>query len=267
MDYSKIDIDEVNSRLDYFCIDLKCFYASVECVERGLDPFKTGLVVADEARGRGAICLAISPRMKEFGVKNRCRLFEIPKDIDYIIAKPRMKKYIEYSSMIYSIYLSYFSPDDIHIYSIDEAFIYAKPYRKLYNKTTYEIAHEVMKKVYDTTGIFATAGLGTNLYLAKVAMDIMAKKTKDGISLLTEELYKKELWRHTPLTDFWNVGYGITNRLNRLGLYTMEDVAKCDEAILYKEFGVNAEYLIDHANGVEPITIKEIKAKTINAML
>lgn len=259
MDYSRIDINEVNSRLDYFCIDLKCFYASVECVERGLDPFKTALVVADEARGRGAICLAISPRMKEFGVKNRCRLFEIPKNIDYIIAKPRMKKYIEYSSMIYSIYLSFFSPDDIHVYSIDEAFIYTKPYRKLYNKTTYELAHEVMDKVYKTTGIFATAGLGTNLYLAKVAMDIMAKKTKDGISFLTEELYKKELWHHTPLTDFWNVGGGISRRLNRLGLFTMEDVAKCDEKVLYKEFGVNAEYLIDHSKGIEPITIKEIK--------
>ena len=260
MDYSKIDFEEVNKKLDYFCIDLKCFYASCECVERGLDPFKTCLVVADETRGRGAICLAISPRMKELGVKNRCRLFEIPKNLDYIIAKPRMKKYIEYSSFIYSIYLSYFSPDDIHVYSIDEAFIYAKPYKKLYNKSTYELANEVMKRVLKETGIFATAGLGSNLYLAKVAMDIMAKKTKDGIAMLTEELYKEELWNHTPLTDFWNVGPGISRRLNLLGLKTMQDVAQCKPEILYKEFGVNAEYLIDHANGVEPITIKEIKA-------
>ena len=259
MDYSKIDIEQVNKELDYFCIDLKCFYASVECVERGLDPFKTCLAVADEERGKGAICLAISPRLKEFGVKNRCRLFEIPKNLNCIIAKPRMKKYIEYSSMIYSIYLSFFSPDDIHVYSIDEAFIYAKPYQKLYKKTTYELARDVMRKVYKETGIFATAGLGSNLYLAKVAMDIMAKRTKDGIAMLNEELYKKELWQHLPLTDFWNVGHGISNRLNRLGLYTMEDVAKCDEKILYKEFGVNAEYLIDHAKGIEPITIKEIK--------
>ena len=259
MNYSNIDINEVNKRLDYFCIDLKCFYASVECVERGLDPFKTLLVVADEARGKGAICLAISPKMKALGVKNRCRLFEIPKNINYIIAKPRMKLYIDYSAYIYSIYLSFFSPDDIHVYSIDEAFIYAKPYQKLYNKTTYEMARDVKNKVFQETGIFATCGLGTNLYLAKVAMDVMAKKTKDGISMLTEELYKEELWMHTPLTDFWNVGPGIANRLNRLGLYTMKDVALCKEEILYKEFGVNAEYLIDHAKGLEPITIKEIK--------
>ena len=245
--------------LSYFCIDLKCFYASVECVERGLDPFKTMLVVADEARGPGAICLAISPRMKMMGVKNRCRLFEIPKNLKYIIAKPRMKRYIEYSSMIYSIYLRYFSPDDIHVYSIDEAFIYTLPYLKLYNKTTFQLAMIVSSEVYKETGIFATCGVGSNLYLAKVAMDIMAKKNKNGIAKLTVNDYRSQLGEHTPLIDFWSVGPGIQNRLHKLGLFTMNDIAKCDEAILKKEFGVNSVYLIDHAKGLESATIKDIK--------
>lgn len=249
----------MEEKLKYFCIDLKCFYASVECIERGLDPFKTMLVVADEARGKGAICLAISPIMKMKGIKNRCRLFDIPKGMDYIIAKPRMKKYIEYSAMIYSIYLKYFSPDDIHIYSIDEAFIYCEPYLKLYQKNAYQLAKMVAGEVYSKTGIFATSGVGSNLYLAKVAMDILAKKSRDGMALLTTESYKRQLGDHTPLIDFWSVGPGIQNRLHRLGLFTMNDVASCNEDILYKEFGVNAQYLIDHSKGLEPATIKDIK--------
>ena len=250
----------MKEELKYFCIDLKCFYASVECVERGLDPFKTKLVVADESRGKGAICLAISPLMKMLGVKNRCRLFEIPKDIDCIIAKPRMKLYIDYSALIYSIYLKYFSPDDIHIYSIDEAFIYCGPYLKLYNKNAFQIAKMVATEVYEKTKIFATCGVGSNLYLAKVAMDIVAKKTRDGMAELTQDEYIKTLGNHTPLTDFWSIGPGIERRLHNLGIFTMNDIRNTNEDILRKAFGVNATYLIDHAKGLEPATIKEIKA-------
>jgi len=244
------------------CIDLKTFYASVECVERGLDPFNTNLVVADESRGNGTICLAISPRMKMLGIKNRCRVYEIPKNIKYIKAKPRMSLYIKYSADIYELYLKYISKDDIHVYSIDEVFIDATDYLKMYNMTVLEFANFLIHKIKQEFGLTATAGVGTNLYLAKVALDIMSKHTVTNIGWLTEEKYKKELWKHTPLTDFWQIGKGIERRLNRLNIYTMEDIANYNEKKLYKEFGINAELLIDHSKGKESCTIKDIKAYT-----
>ena len=183
----------------FLCIDLKTFYASVECVERGLDPFSTNLVVADLSRGKGTICLAVTPKMKMLGVKNRCRIFEIPSNIKYIAAIPRMKKYIEYSANIYSIYLKYFSEEDIHVYSIDEAFMDVTKYLKLYKRTPIELAKKIIKDIYNTYGISATAGIGTNMYLAKVALDITAKHSITNIGYLNEEKYQKELWHHKPL--------------------------------------------------------------------
>lgn len=244
----------------YLCIDLKTFYASVECVERGLDPFNTNLVVADSSRGKGTICLAVSPKMKMLGVKNRCRLFEIPPTIKYIIATPRMKKYIEYSANIYAIYLKYFSKEDIHVYSIDEAFMDATEYLKLYKVNIVELAQIIIKDIFKTYGITATAGIGTNMYLAKIALDITAKHSPTNIGFLNEEKYKKELWHHKPLTDFWQIGRGIEKRLNRMGIYDMYDISHTEQRRLYKKFGVNAEYLIDHAWGRESCTIADIKA-------
>ena len=243
----------------YLCIDLKTFFASVECVERNLDPFKTDLVVADPSRCQGAICLAISPKMKERGIRNRCRVFEIPKDVHPIIAKPRMRKYIEYSAKIYSIYLKYVSKEDIHPYSIDEMFLDITNYQKLYKKDPFGIAKMIMKDIYKTTGIASSAGIGTNLYLTKVALDITAKHSKSHIGFLNEEIYKKCLWHYQPITDFWRISYGTESRLRKLHLKDMYDIAHCDEKILYKEFGVNARFLIDHAWGREPCTIGDIK--------
>ena len=243
----------------YLCIDLKTFYASVECVERGLDPFNTNLVVADTTRGKGTICLAISPRMKMLGVKNRCRIYEIPPNIKFIAAMPRMNKYIEYSANIYAIYLKYFSKDDIHVYSIDEAFIDVTKYLKLYKVTAVELAKIVINNIFNKYGITATAGVGTNLYLAKVALDITAKHSVTNIGFLNEEKYKKELWHHRPLKDFWQIGNGIEKRLNKLRIFDMYDIAHTEPKRLYKEFGVNAEYIIDHAFGRESCTIEDIK--------
>lgn len=243
----------------YLCIDLKTFYASVECVERKLDPFSTNLVVADETRGKGTICLAVSPKMKMLGVKNRCRLYEIPPNIKYIIAKPRMKKYIEYSANIYAIYLKYLSKDDIYVYSIDEAFLDVTNYLKLYKMDEIELAKTILKDIYNTYGLTATVGIGTNLYLAKVALDIMSKHTPTNIGYLDEELYKRKLWHHKPLTDFWQIGRGIEARLNKKRIYDMYYIAHTNPKILYKEFGVNAEFLIDHSWGKETCTIKDIK--------
>lgn len=243
----------------YICIDLKTFFASVECVERGLDPFKTKLVVADEERGNGTICLAVSPLMKQLGVRNRCRLFEIPKNMEYIIAKPRMKKYIEYSANIYSIYLKYIDKNDIHVYSIDESFIDVTKYLKLYKKDAFELAKMLIDDVYNTFGITATVGVGPNLFLAKIALDISAKHTASNMAYLDQEKYKQTLWDHTPLTDFWHVGRGTQNRLAKYNIHTMKQISECDPKVLYKEFGINAEILIDHANGIEPTTIQEIK--------
>ena len=243
----------------YLCIDLKTFYASVECVERGLDPFNTNLVVADKTRGKGTICLAVSPKMKMLGVKNRCRIFEIPPTINYIVAMPRMKKYIEYSANIYAIYLKYFAKEDIHVYSIDEAFMDATKYLKLYKTNPIELAKTIIKDIFKTYGITATAGVGTNMYLAKIALDITAKHNPNNIGYLDEEKYKKELWHHKPLSDFWQIGKGIERRLNKMRIFTMYDVAHAEPKKLYKEFGVNAEYLIDHSWGKESCTIADIK--------
>lgn len=244
----------------YLCIDLKTFYASVECVERGLDPFNTNLVVADTSRGKGTICLAISPRMKMLGVKNRCRLYEIPPNIKYIAAMPRMKKYIEYSANIYAIYLKYFAKEDIHIYSVDEGFMDATNYLKMYQMNPIELAKTIIKDIYITYGITATAGIGTNMYLAKIALDITAKHSVTNIGYLDEEKYKKELWHHRPLSDFWQIGKGIERRLNRMRIFDMYDIAHTEPKKLYKEFGINAEYLIDHSWGKESCTIADIKA-------
>lgn len=243
----------------YICIDLKTFFASVECVERGLDPFKTDLIVADIARSKGAICLAISPKMKERGIKNRCRVYEIPRDVKPIVAKPRMKKYIEYAAKIYGIYLDYFSKEDIFVYSIDEVFIDATTYLKAYKKNEVCLAKDIIEDIYRRTGICATAGIGTNMYLAKIALDILSKHNKSHIGYLNEKLYKEKLWEHKPISDFWQVGKGIESRLYKHHLKTMKDVASCNPNILYKEFGINAEILIDHSLGKESCTLKEIK--------
>jgi len=242
----------------YLCIDLKTFYASVECVERGLDPFKTPLAVADPKRGKGAICLAISPAIKNLGIKNRCRLFEIPDNIAYIVAIPRMKLYIEYASKIYSIYLRYISKDDIHPYSIDEMFLDITHYLSLYQKTKEEFAMFLMNKIYTELGLTSTCGIGTNLYLAKVALDIFAKHAENNVYFLDESSYIKKLGDHTPLSDFWQISTGIMNRLNKIGIFTMNDISSRKEEDIYKILGVNAEILIDHAKGIEPVTIADI---------
>lgn len=244
----------------YLCIDLKTFFASVECVERGLNPFTTNLVVADTERGKGTICLAISPKMKMLGIRNRCRLYEIPSYVKYIAAKPRMSKYIEYSSNIYGIYLKYVAKEDIHVYSIDEAFLDVTHYLKSYKMNGLQLAKTIIKDIYDTYGLTATVGIGTNLYLAKIALDIMSKHSATNIGWLNEERYKKELWHHKPLSDFWQIGNGIEKRLNAKRIFDMYDIAHTAPKILYKEFGANAEYLIDHSWGKESCTISDIKA-------
>ena len=243
----------------YFCVDMKSFFASVECAERGLNPFETNLVVADETRGSGTICLAITPAMKALGVKNRCRLFEIPKDIDYIMAMPSMKKYIQYNGDIYDIYLDYMSPQDIHVYSIDESFLDVTDYLKMYHKSPRQFARLLINEIAERTHIPATVGMGTNMYLAKIALDITAKKKADHIGWLTEDLYQETLWKHRPLTDFWQIGKGIERRLAKYGIHDMEGITKTDERLLYKEFGINAELLIDHAYGRESCLIEDIK--------
>ena len=250
MDYGEI----------YMCIDLKSFFASVECADKGLDPFTTNLVVADPSRGSGAICLAITPAMKALGIRNRCRVFEIPKGVEYITALPRMRRYMEVSAEIYGVYLRYISPEDIHVYSIDECFIYATPYLNMYSMHPKQLAQELMDAVFRQTHITATAGVGTNLFLAKIALDITAKHVPDHIGWLDEDSFRKRLWHHRPITDFWNIGAGTARRLEKYGVYDLCGVAQMDENILYREFGVNAQFLIDHANGREPCTIADIHA-------
>lgn len=243
----------------YICIDLKSFYASVECVERGLDPMTTNLVVADMSRSEKTICLAITPSMKAKGIKNRCRVFQIPKDVDYIAAVPRMQLYIDYAAEIYSIYLRYIAKEDIHVYSIDEAFMDVTDYLNLYQMTAKELGLRMTADIYNELGIRATCGIGPNLYLTKVALDISAKHSPDFVGELTEESYRKTLWEHKPLTDFWRVGPGIANRLARYGITTMGEVARADEEFLYKLFGIDAELLIDHAWGRESTLMSDIK--------
>lgn len=278
-----------NMNKTYISIDLKSFYASVECVERGLDPLRTNLVVADAARTEKTICLAVSPSLKVYGIPGRARLFEVVQrvkevnlerkakglePIDYIAAVPRMALYMEYSTRIYNIYLKYVAPEDIHVYSVDEVFMDVTAYLNTYHMTARELAKTMIQDVYETTGITATAGIGTNLYLCKVAMDIEAKHVQadaDGVRIacLDEESYRRKLWNHKPLTDFWRVGRGYARKLEEVGLFTMGDVARCslgkpgdfyNEDLLYRLFGINAELLIDHAWGYEPVEIKDIKA-------
>lgn len=244
----------------YLCIDLKSFYASVECAERGLDPMTTNLVVADPNRSEKTICLAVSPSMKALGVKNRCRVFEIPKGIEYITAPPRMKKYIDYAAKIYGVYLKYISKDDMHVYSIDEVFIDVTEYLGYYRLSPKEMAIMLMTKVFETVGVRAACGIGTNLYLCKIALDITAKHSADFIGTLDEESYRQTLWEHRPLTDFWRIGRGTEKKLNEHGLFTMRDIAQANEETLYRIFGIDAELLIDHAWGREPTTIADIKA-------
>ena len=255
----------------YIAIDLKSFYASVECVDRGLDPLTTNLVVADESRTDKTICLAVTPPLKEYGIGGRARLFEVKqkaRGIDFIIAKPRMAHYIEVSSKIYSIYLKYIAPEDIHVYSIDEVFMDVTAYLGTYRMTAHELAIKMIRDVLKETGITATAGIGTNMYLCKVAMDIVAKKMpadKDGVRIaeLDEMSYRRQLWDYKPITKFWRIGNGTAAKLAKYGIDTMGKVARMSERseeFLYKLFGVNAELLIDHAWGWEPCTLEAVKA-------
>ena len=292
----------------YICCDLKSFYASVGCVERGLDPMTTNLVVADKRRTEKTICLAVSPSLKSYGISGRARLFEVVQRVqevnaqrqrnaprrqltgsswndpeiqsnpslalDYIVAPPRMAHYIDWSTKIYSVYLKYVAPEDIFPYSIDEVFMDITNYLDTYKMTARELTRTIILDILNTTGITAAAGMGTNLYLAKVAMDIVAKHVpadKDGVRIakLNEMTYRRLLWNHRPITDFWRVGKGYANKLEAHGLYTMGDIARCsigkpgeylNEELLYKLFGVNAEILIDHAWGWEPCTIADVKA-------
>lgn len=244
----------------YLCIDLKSFYASVECVARGLDPMTTNLVVADPERTEKTICLAITPAMKTLGVRNRCRIFEIPKHIQYITAPPRMQKYIDTAADIYAVYLKYIAKEDIHVYSIDEAFMDVTDYLELYRMSASELGQRIMDDIYRTTGVRATCGVGTNLYLAKIALDITAKHSDNFIGELDEESYRKSLWNYKPLTDFWRIGPGIAKRLEPFGIRTMRDIAEADEDFLYRLFGVDAELIIDHAWGRETVTMADIKS-------
>ena len=290
----------------YIAIDLKSFYASVECMERGLDPLTTNLVVADASRTEKTICLAVSPSLKAYGISGRARLFEVvervkevnaerrrkagclseksfnanelaadpSREVDYLIAPPRMAKYIQISTQVYNVYLKYIAPEDIHVYSIDEVMMDVTNYLQTYRMTAHELAKVMISDVLHTTGITATAGIGSNLYLCKVAMDIMAKHVqpdKDGVRIaaLDEMSYREQLWAHRPLTDFWRVGHGYAKKLEAIGIYTMGDVARCsigkpneyyNEELLYRMFGINAELLIDHAWGWEPCRMQDIKA-------
>ena len=266
-------------RKQFACVDAKAFYASVECVDRGLDPLTTNLVVADESRSDGTICLAVSPSLKALGVPGRPRLFEVKqrlaevkaltgKTVDYITAIPRMARYLEVSSEIYGIYLKYLSPTDIHVYSIDESFMDLTPYLNLYGMTAHELVVSIIRDVLWNTGITATGGIGTNLYLAKIAMDITAKKLpadKDGVRVaeLDEQSFREKLWCHEPLTDFWQIGPGIASHLARMGIHTMGDLARLsltNEEVFFREFGIDAEILIDHAWGIETCGMEQIKA-------
>ena len=250
----------MNGNKIYLCIDLKSFYASVECVERGWNPLTARLVVADPERSEKTICLAVSPALKQMGVPNRCRVFQIPKEIPYKMAPPRMQLYIDYAAEIYGVYLKYIAKEDIQVYSIDEAFLDVTDYLHLYQMTAVELGRKIMQDILDTTKIPAACGVGTNLYLAKVALDIMAKHETDRIAYLDEARYREKLWKHKPLTDFWRVGRGTVERLSNMGICTMEEIAHARESLLYKAFGIDAELLIDHAWGREPVTIADIKA-------
>ena len=248
------------SQRQYLCIDQKSYYSTVECVERGLDPMTTNLVVADPERSENTICLAVSPSMKALGVKNRCRIKDIPSHIKHIVAQPRMQLYIDYAAEIYAVFLKYIAPEDVHVYSIDEIFLDVTNYLKMYGMSAKELAARIIKDVKDTVGTICTCGIGTNLYLAKIALDIKAKHAVDFIGVLDEESYRAELWEHRPITDFWQIGEGKATRLRNRGITSMHDVAMASEDLLYNMFGIDAELLIDHAWGRESTTIADIKA-------
>ena len=248
------------SQRQYLCVDQKSYYSTVECVERGLDPMTTNLVVADPERSENTICLAVSPSMKALGVKNRCRIKDIPSHIKHIVAQPRMQLYIDYAAEIYAVFLKYIAPEDIHVYSIDESFLDVTNYLKMYGMSAKELAARIIKDVKDTVGTICTCGIGTNLYLAKIALDIKAKHAVDFIGVLDEESYRAELWEHRPITDFWQIGEGKAKRLRNRGITSMHDVAMASEDLLYNMFGIDAELLIDHAWGRESTTIADIKA-------
>lgn len=241
------------------CIDLKSFYASVECADRGLDPFSTNLVVADPTRSANTICLAITPAMKALGVKNRCRIRDIPAGIEHLVAMPRMRRYMEVSAQVVSIYLRFVASTDLHVYSIDECFIEATPYLALYHTDARTLASKMMAAVREETGITATAGVGTNLFLAKLALDVLAKHAPDGIGFLDEDSFRRKMWFHRPITDVWGIGHGIAARLERMGARDLAGVCALPPSMLRREFGKNAEHLIDHAWGLEPCTIADIK--------
>lgn len=243
----------------YVCIDLKSFYASVECVERGLDPMTTDLVVADPTRSDRTICLAVSPSLKAKGVGGRPRVFEIPANLEYIMAPPRMNLYMEYAAAIYKVYLDYIASEDIHVYSIDEVFIDVTKYLRRYGCDPRQMAELLMGEVYDRIGVRATAGVGPNMYLAKIAMDIIAKHADDFIGVLDEAEYKDVLWDHRPLTDFWRIGRRTAAKLERIGITTMRGIAEADEDLMYRMFGIDAELMIDHAYGIEPTEMSDIK--------
>ncbi len=241
------------------CIDLRSFYASVECVLRGLDPEKVNLVVADKSRGEGSIVLAVSPHIKKYGVKSRCRIYSLPKNLDIIYAKPRMKKYIEFSTIIYNIYLRYVSKEDIHVYSIDEAFIDLGPYLKYYNLTPKELSRKILDDIYKETKLSAVCGIGENMFLAKVALDILAKHEEGGIAHLDQESLKEKIWNHKPITDIWGIGSGISKRLAKHKIYSLGDIAKMDLKVLEKEFGIVGVELYEHAYGIERTTVQEAR--------
>ncbi len=246
----------------YVCIDLKSFYASVECVERGLDPMTTDLVVADPTRSDRTICLAVSPSLKARGVGGRPRVFEIPKSFEYIMAPPRMSLYLEYAAAIYKVYLDYIAPEDMHVYSIDEVFFDVTKYLKRYGLDPKQMAELLMREVYERIGVRATAGVGPNLYLAKIAMDIIAKHSGDFIGVLDETAYKEQLWDHRPLTDFWMIGRQTAKKFERIGITTMGGIAALaarDEDWFFRQFGINAELMIDHAYGIETTEMSDIK--------
>ena len=242
------------------CIDLKSFYASVECADRGLDPFSTNLVVADPTRSANTICLAITPAMKALGVKNRCRIRDIPAGIEHLVAMPRMRRYMEVSAQVVSICLRFVAPADLHVYSIDECFIEATPYLALYHTDARTLASKMMAAVREETGITGTAGVGTNLLLAKLALDVLAKHAPDGIGFLDEDSFRQEMWFHRPITDVGGIGHGIAASLERMGARDLAGVCALPPSMLRREFGKNAEHLIDHAWGLEPCTIADIKA-------
>ena len=244
----------------YYVIDGRSFYASVECVARGLDPLKTNLVVADPDRSLNTICLAVSPSMKALGVKNRCRIRDIPGNIKYIVAPPRMQLYIDCAAEIHGVFLKHFAPQDIYTYSIDESFIDATPYLKMYGISARDLAKRVIDDIRETVGTISTCGIGTNMFLAKVALDILAKHSPDSIAELDENQYREKLWDHKPITDFWGIGPGTAKRLWDRGITTMAGVAQCDLNRIYDWFGIDGELLYDHAWGRESTTIEDVKA-------